>query len=244
MPSLPVTWSLAPSIINYRTNAIYEIGRPLRAEGATRATWTSADPPSGWLAGLSGDDPVLGGRLGRGHRAAQPATAIAPRPPPHPVLLLLAIGDMRCGRPPSSERASWRRSRWRRRSPAGRWSRPLAEPRRVTSPPRPAGGSARAPTSCSALVAGRWPTGSGSSRLPPSLGHSHRRNPTSIVVNRRPRPQGRVRGRRAGFAASAAATPRGRRPRNPVHPRLRRTWRRSLAPMTGLRNGTRVSQRR
>ena len=28
-----------------------EIGRPLRAEGATRATWTSADPPSGWLAG-------------------------------------------------------------------------------------------------------------------------------------------------------------------------------------------------
>jgi hypothetical protein len=31
------------------------------------------------LAGLSGDDPVLGGRLGRGHRAAQPATAITPR---------------------------------------------------------------------------------------------------------------------------------------------------------------------
>jgi hypothetical protein len=45
----PVTWSLAPSIINYRTNAIYEIGRPRRAEGATRATWTSADPPlGGW----------------------------------------------------------------------------------------------------------------------------------------------------------------------------------------------------
>ena len=42
------------------------------------------------------------------------------------------------------------------------------------------------------LVAGRWPTGSGSGRLPPSLGHSHSRNPTSIVVNRRPRPQGRV----------------------------------------------------
>ena len=40
MPSFPVTWSLAPSIINYRTNAIYEIGRPLRAEGAARATWT------------------------------------------------------------------------------------------------------------------------------------------------------------------------------------------------------------
>jgi hypothetical protein len=42
-----------PSIINYRTNAIYEIGRPLRAEGATRATWTSADPPSGWLAAMA-----------------------------------------------------------------------------------------------------------------------------------------------------------------------------------------------
>ena len=81
MPSPPVTWSLAPSIISYRTNAICEIGRPLRAEGATRATWTSADPPSGWLAGLSGDDPVLGGRLGRGHRAAQPATAITQRAP-------------------------------------------------------------------------------------------------------------------------------------------------------------------
>ena len=49
MPSPPVTWSLAPSIVNYRTNAIYEIGRPRRAEGATRATWTSADPPlGGW----------------------------------------------------------------------------------------------------------------------------------------------------------------------------------------------------
>jgi hypothetical protein len=80
----PVTWSLAPSIINYRTNAIYEIARPLRAEGATRATRTSADPPSGWLAGLSGDDPVLGGRLGRGHGAAQPAAVITPRRPTIP----------------------------------------------------------------------------------------------------------------------------------------------------------------
>ena len=31
--------------------------------------------------------------------------------------------------------------------------------RHVTRPPRPAGGCAKAPTSCSALVAGRWPTG-------------------------------------------------------------------------------------
>ena len=39
-----------------------------------------ADPPSGWrTAGLSGDDPVLGGRFSRGHRAAQPAAAITPR---------------------------------------------------------------------------------------------------------------------------------------------------------------------
>jgi len=65
-------------------NAIYEIGRPRRAEGATRATWTSADPPSGWLAGLSGDDPVLGDRLGRGHGAAQPAAVITPRRPTIP----------------------------------------------------------------------------------------------------------------------------------------------------------------
>jgi hypothetical protein len=43
---------------------------------------------------------------------------------------------------------------------------------------------------------GRGPlaTGSGSGRLPPSLGDSHRRNPTSTMVSRRPRPQGRVRG--------------------------------------------------
>jgi hypothetical protein len=51
MPSPLVTWPLAPSIINYRTNAIYEIGRPLRAEGVTRAIWTSADPPAGWWPG-------------------------------------------------------------------------------------------------------------------------------------------------------------------------------------------------
>ena len=45
----PLTWSLAPSIINYQFGAC-EIGRPLRAEGATRATWTSADPPI-WVVG-------------------------------------------------------------------------------------------------------------------------------------------------------------------------------------------------
>ena len=44
------------------------------------------------------------------------------------------------------------------------------------------------------LAAGRWPTGSGSGQLPPSFGASNRRNPTSTMVSRRPRPQGRVRG--------------------------------------------------
>jgi len=166
----------------------------------TRATWTTADPPSGWLAGLSGDDPARWSP-----RSWAPCCSTCccdhPKTTHHPVPLLATIRDMRCGRQPSGERVSWRWSRWRRRSPAGRWSRPPAAPRRMTRPPRPAGGCARAPTSCSALAADRWPTGSGSGQLPPSLGDSHRRNPTSIVVNRRPRPQGR-------FAASAAATPR------------------------------------
>ena len=67
---------------------------------------------------------------------------------------------------------------------------------------------------------GRGPlaTGSGSGRLPPSLGDSHSRNPTSIVGNRRP-----------------ALRPR---------PRLRRTGKRFLALMTGLRDGRMVSQLR
>jgi hypothetical protein len=73
--------------------------------------------------------------------------------------------------------------------------------------------------------------------VPPSPGASHSLNPTSIVVHRRPWPQGRVRG-------FTAATPRGRRPRNPAHPRLRRTGKRSLALMTGLRDGRMVSQLR
>jgi len=36
------------------------------------------------------------------------------------------------------ERASWRWSRWRHRSPPGRWSKPPTAPRHVTRPPRPA----------------------------------------------------------------------------------------------------------
>ena len=45
--------------------------------------------------------------------------------------------------------------------------------------------------------------------VPPSLGHSHRRNPTSIVVNRRPRPQGRVRGFGCGHAPGQTAAQSG-----------------------------------
>jgi hypothetical protein len=137
-------------------NAICEIGRPLRAEGATRATWTSADPPSRWLAGLSSDDPVLGGRLGRGHRAAQPAAVITPRRPTIPfhcwqrwrqemrTTTQAASGSAGAGHGGGADR--------RLGVGAGR------PPRRgrVTRTPRPAGGCARALTSCSALVAGHW----------------------------------------------------------------------------------------
>jgi hypothetical protein len=56
---------------------------------------------------------------------------------------------------------------------------------------------------------GRGPlaTGSGSSRLPPSLGDSQSLNPTSIVVNRRPRLQGRLRG--SGCCHAPGADGRG-----------------------------------
>src|SRR5215211_8016293 len=80
-----------PAVIPSRGRWPTDRQRPTRAIGdrsATRnrgsqlhATWTNTDPPSGRLAGLSADDPVLGHRLGRGHRAAQPATAITQMAP-------------------------------------------------------------------------------------------------------------------------------------------------------------------
>jgi hypothetical protein len=74
-------------IINYRTRANTRSVAHLEPKEPTRATRTSADPPSGRLAGLPADDPVLGDRLGRGHRAAQPAAAITPRPPTIPPIV-------------------------------------------------------------------------------------------------------------------------------------------------------------
>jgi hypothetical protein len=226
----PLTWSLAPSIINYRTNAIYEISRPLRAEGATRATWTSADPPAGWLAGLSGDDPVLGGRLGRGHRAAQPAAAITPRPPTIPSI----VG--------TDSRHEMRTTTKRRAGPlalvtvaapvaAGRWSRPPASlaSRRLRQ---------------GADFVQRF--GRGATGRPAQAVAGHHRNLETAIASARPASwltDGR--GRRAGFAAPAAATPPGgTRRRNPAHPRLRRTGKRFLALLTGLRDGRMVSQLR
>jgi hypothetical protein len=45
----PLTWSLAPSIINYRTHAIYEIGCPLRAEEPpVRPGRVQIRPLGGW----------------------------------------------------------------------------------------------------------------------------------------------------------------------------------------------------
>jgi hypothetical protein len=152
-----------------------------------------------------------------GPRAAQPASAITQKDTNHRVQLLATIGGMRCGRQPSGERTSWRWSRWRHRSPPGYSSKPPTEPRPVTRPPRPAGGCAKAPTSCSVLVAGRWPTGPGSGRSPPSHGQNHRRNQTGIMVGRRPR-------RSTGFASSGCCHPRGHTAVRRRHPRLRRTW--------------------
>ena len=63
------------------TRAIGDRSATRNRRSQLRATWTNTDPPSGRLAGLSADDPVLGGRLGRGHRAAQPAAAITQRAP-------------------------------------------------------------------------------------------------------------------------------------------------------------------
>jgi hypothetical protein len=48
MPSLPVTWSLAPSIINYRTNAIYEIGHLEPKEPPVRPGRMQIRPLGGW----------------------------------------------------------------------------------------------------------------------------------------------------------------------------------------------------
>jgi hypothetical protein len=172
------------------------------------------------------------------HRAAQPAAVITQ------------------GHPPSRPH-SWQRSEARdaddnqavsapagaghgggARSLPGRWSRLPTEPRRVTRPPRPAGGCARAPTSCSALVAGRRPTGFGSGRSPPSPGQTHRRNQTSIMVSRRPRP---LRQARVFRLLPSPGGPHGRASGAPV-PSAH--LERSLVLMTGLWDGLRVSQRR
>jgi hypothetical protein len=64
------------------------------------------------------------------------------------------------------------------------------------------------------LVAGRWPTGSGSGRTPLSPGDSDRHSPTSIVVSNGHGPQRR-------FTSSAAAAPQGTRPRHPRRSRRR-----------------------
>jgi hypothetical protein len=86
----PVPWSLATDR-QRSTRAICDRSATWSPKEPTRATWTNPDPPSGRLAGLSADDLVLGGRLGRGHRAAQPATAITQRPRTIPSI----VGDDR-----------------------------------------------------------------------------------------------------------------------------------------------------
>ena len=90
------------------------------------------------------------------------------------------------------------------------------------------------------LRAALWPRATG--RPAQAAANYHRHLETAIAATRPASWLTDGRGRRAGFAASAAATPRGRRPRNPAHPRLRRTGKRSLALMTGLRDGRMVSQ--
>jgi hypothetical protein len=105
-----------PTDHHYRTRANTRSVGHLEPKEPTRATRTSADPPSGRLAGLPADDPVLGDRLGRGHRAAQPAAITQGHPPSRPIVG--NDGGRRWGRQPSGERAGWRRSRWRLRQGA------------------------------------------------------------------------------------------------------------------------------
>jgi hypothetical protein len=118
-----------PTDHHYRTRANTRSVGHLEPKEPTRATRTSADPPAGRLAGLPADDPVLGGRLGRGHRAAQPAAITQSHPPSRPIVG--NDGGRRWGRQPSGERVSWRRSRWRLRQGADLVQRlgrgPLAE---------------------------------------------------------------------------------------------------------------------
>jgi hypothetical protein len=193
-PAMPLPHHVVagPPISNNRIGAIRDRSGHLVPKEPTCATWTSADPPSGRLAGVSADDPVLGGRLGRGHRAAQPAAAITHKATSHPVQLL-AIGGVRCGRhqAASAPAGAGHAGGAGRRLGAGA-RRPPRRSTRQDLPDQPA----------AALVAGRWPTGSGSGRSPPSPGDSNRRNPTSTMVSRRPQPQRRVR-------VFAAATPPG-----------------------------------
>jgi hypothetical protein len=82
-----------PTDHHYRTRANTRSVGHLEPKGATRATRTSADPPSWRLAGLPADDPVLGDRLGRGHRAAQPAAIPKATHHPVPLLATMEAGD-------------------------------------------------------------------------------------------------------------------------------------------------------
>src|SRR4029453_11042838 len=78
-PAMPLPHHVVagpPIISTAGTRAICDRWATWSRRSQSRATRTSADPPSGRLAGLPADDPVLGDRLGGGHRAGQPAVAI------------------------------------------------------------------------------------------------------------------------------------------------------------------------